>query len=322
MQIPSVRKSIPPPPIVYYRFEPSNFSRTLRGESINDRSSETMISMTRYYKFQICSQEEEQEGISLFWTGTKCVCVSRIFFHWQKRKERDLGEARGELVYIVDQRRDDPFFILLLFKSCLSGSGKLNFDSFYRVACHFQEEDDEALQKELKEAFRLYDKEGNGYIPTSSLREILAALDDQITPDQMDGMIAEIDTDGSGTVDFDGEHPCRLWLFSRCELNCAPWKSWIERGDYGELSASKRKGIFSLPLLVGSIEPCSPQLLSEMSSRRISSRRIKETTTICFPEERFLFARNEKSYLEIMLEISLTSLSFERFKYIYICIWN
>lgn len=73
------------------------------------------------------------------------------------------------------------------------------------MACHFQEEDDEALQKELKEAFRLYDKEGNGYIPTSSLREILAALDDQITPDQMDGMIAEIDTDGSGTVDFDGK---------------------------------------------------------------------------------------------------------------------
>lgn len=65
----------------------------------------------------------------------------------------------------------------------------------------------------MKEAFRLYDKEGNGYIPTSSLREILAALDDQITPDQMDGMIAEIDTDGSGTVDFDGKDRliCGLW---------------------------------------------------------------------------------------------------------------
>nr|CAD7591366.1 unnamed protein product [Timema genevievae] len=59
------------------------------------------------------------------------------------------------------------------------------------------------MQKELKVAFRLYDKEGNGYIPTSSLREILMALDDQLTPDQLDEMIAEIDTDGSGTVDFD-----------------------------------------------------------------------------------------------------------------------
>ncbi|XP_076634360.1 troponin C type IIb isoform X3 [Colletes latitarsis] len=98
---------------------------------------------------------------------------------------------------------DDHELEVLLKQEDDDGSGKLNFDSFFRVASHFQEEDDEALQKELKEAFRLYDKEGNGYIPTSSLREILAALDDQITPDQMDGMIAEIDTDGSGTVDFD-----------------------------------------------------------------------------------------------------------------------
>lgn len=45
----------------------------------------------------------------------------------------------------------------------------------------------------------------NGYIPTSSLREILAALDDQLTSDQLDEMIAEIDTDSSGTVDFEGK---------------------------------------------------------------------------------------------------------------------
>lgn len=44
---------------------------------------------------------------------------------------------------------------------------------------------------------------GNGYIPISSLREILAALDDQLTGDQLNEMISEIDTDGSGTVDFD-----------------------------------------------------------------------------------------------------------------------
>lgn len=127
--------------------------------------------------------------------------------------ERNRKGGWEKLVYTVDElprRREQylemNFFFLIVAWVGLSGSGKLDFDSFYRVACHFQEEDDEALQKELKEAFRLYDKEGNGYIPTSSLREILAALDDQITPDQMDGMIAEIDTDGSGTVDFDGEY--------------------------------------------------------------------------------------------------------------------
>jgi Ca2+-binding EF-hand superfamily protein len=46
----------------------------------------------------------------------------------------------------------------------------------------------------LKEAFRLYDKEGHGYIPTSCLKEILKELDDQLSDSDLDGMIAEIDT--------------------------------------------------------------------------------------------------------------------------------
>lgn len=37
------------------------------------------------------------------------------------------------------------------------------------------------------------------------LREILKELDDKITNEDLDSMIEEIDSDGSGTVDFDGE---------------------------------------------------------------------------------------------------------------------
>lgn len=40
-------------------------------------------------------------------------------------------------------------------------SGRLEFDEFVTLAAKFiVEEDDETMQKELKEAFRLYDKEG------------------------------------------------------------------------------------------------------------------------------------------------------------------
>ena len=47
---------------------------------------------------------------------------------------------------------------------------------------------------------------GNGYITTATLREILHELDDKLTPDDLDGIITEIDEDGSGTIDFDGIH--------------------------------------------------------------------------------------------------------------------
>ncbi|XP_015922240.1 troponin C [Parasteatoda tepidariorum] len=86
----------------------------------------------------------------------------------------------------------------------VDGSGELEFDEFLALTSRFLvEEDSEAMQEELREAFRMYDKEGNGYINVIDLREILRALDDKLTEDELDEMIAEIDTDGSGTVDFE-----------------------------------------------------------------------------------------------------------------------
>ena len=98
-------------------------------------------------------------------------------------------------------------------------SGRLEFVEFVQLAAKFiVEEDAEAMQKELKEAFRLYDKDGNGFIPTTCLKEILRELDDQLTDHDLDGMIEEIDSDGSGTVDFDGKKnnllcDCIFWIF-------------------------------------------------------------------------------------------------------------
>ncbi|XP_018025537.1 troponin C, isoallergen Bla g 6.0101 isoform X3 [Hyalella azteca] len=86
----------------------------------------------------------------------------------------------------------------------VDGSGELEFNEFVLLATKFMnEEDEEEMKKELKEAFRLYDKNGEGFIPTAVLREILKELDDKLTDEELDGMVEEIDADGSGTVDFD-----------------------------------------------------------------------------------------------------------------------
>ena len=50
----------------------------------------------------------------------------------------------------------------ILSSSCSLGSGELEFPEFCTLAAQFLiEEDSEQMQKELKEAFRLYDKEGS-----------------------------------------------------------------------------------------------------------------------------------------------------------------
>jgi len=84
------------------------------------------------------------------------------------------------------------------------GSGQIEFEEFTILAANFiVEEDEEELKKELKEAFRLYDKEGLGFIRTEQLKEILREIDDKLTEEELDGIIEEVDEDGSGTMDFD-----------------------------------------------------------------------------------------------------------------------
>lgn len=111
----------------------------------------------------------------------------------------------GTILSMLGHQLDDKMLAEIIAEVDDDGSGQIEFNEFCQLAARFLiEEDAEAMQQELKEAFRLYDKEGNGYITTAVLREILKELDDKITNDDLDMMIEEIDSDGSGTVDFDG----------------------------------------------------------------------------------------------------------------------
>lgn len=66
----------------------------------------------------------------------------------------------------------------------------------------------------------------------STLKEILAALDDKLNNSDLDGIIAEIDTDGSGTVDFDGNFFSISSKIQFYNINLFSWQNswrwWLE----------------------------------------------------------------------------------------------
>merc|ERR1711976_1059717 len=82
------------------------------------------------------------------------------------------------------------------------GSGEIEFGEFCQLCAEFlvEEPDEETMRAELKEAFRVYDKEGQGFITTTQLRDIISELDPNLTQEDLDGIIEEIDEDGSGTM--------------------------------------------------------------------------------------------------------------------------
>ena len=68
-------------------------------------------------------------------------------------------------------------------------------------------------------SFRIYDREGNGYITTDVLKEILKEIDPGLTNDDLDNIIEEVDEDGSGTLDFDGEHSFGVFTVTKNQLH-------------------------------------------------------------------------------------------------------
>ncbi|KAB0794757.1 hypothetical protein PPYR_11596 [Photinus pyralis] len=131
--------------------------------------------------------------------------LKKAFDTFDVEKKGSIGTVMiGTILNMLGINVTDKMLEEIIAEVDEDGSGELEFEEFCTLAARFMvEEDAEALQAELKEAFRLYDKEGNGYISTDVLKEIIKELDDKITPEELDGMIKEIDSDGSGTVDFD-----------------------------------------------------------------------------------------------------------------------
>lgn len=58
-------------------------------------------------------------------------------------------------------------------------------------------------QEQLRQLFRIFDRDGNGYITAAELAHSMAKLGHALTAEELTGMIKEADTDGDGRINFE-----------------------------------------------------------------------------------------------------------------------
>jgi calmodulin len=108
----------------------------------------------------------------------------------------------GSVMKSLGQSPTDTEVQDIIDKVDTDGKGNIDFPEFLmmitRRMYHMHEDVD------IRDAFRVFDKDGNGYISAAELRHVMINLGETLTEKEVDEMISEADADGDGQVNYQG----------------------------------------------------------------------------------------------------------------------
>ncbi|XP_044739813.1 calcium-binding protein LPS1-alpha-like [Chrysoperla carnea] len=89
----------------------------------------------------------------------------------------------------------------------VDGDGNVSFEEFVDIVANMGTteiglSDAAQEEQELRDAFRVFDKHNRGYISASDLRAVLQCLGEDLSEEEIEDMIKEVDVDGDGRIDF------------------------------------------------------------------------------------------------------------------------
>ena len=99
-------------------------------------------------------------------------------------------------IYITEEEARD---ILKEFDTEHTG-GNLSFEDFLKL---MSTKETGELNSEIKEAFKFFDKDGDGSITAEEVKTVMAALGEELTDNEILEMIKEADSNGNGCVCYE-----------------------------------------------------------------------------------------------------------------------
>jgi len=77
-------------------------------------------------------------------------------------------------------------------------NGKIDYPEFLTLMA--RQLNDKDTEEDVNEAFKVFDKDGDGYLSIAELRYVLSSIGEKLTDEEMEEMIGEADPDGDGHV--------------------------------------------------------------------------------------------------------------------------
>ncbi|KAJ1413889.1 EF-Hand 1, calcium-binding site [Sesbania bispinosa] len=111
------------------------------------------------------------------------------------------GDELGSAIRSVDENPTLEELQIMMNEVDTDGNGTIEFEEFLNLMATKMKETE--AEEELKEAFRVFDKDQDGYISPSELRSVLRSIGEKVTEEELEQMIKEADLDGDGLLDYE-----------------------------------------------------------------------------------------------------------------------
>ena len=100
-------------------------------------------------------------------------------------------------------------------------NGTIDFPEFLTMMARKMKDTDS--EEEIREAFKVFDRDNNGFISAAELRHVMTSIGEKLTDDEVDEMIREADQDGDGRIDCACFPSSRLSFFFSSSLFSLAW---------------------------------------------------------------------------------------------------
>jgi Ca2+-binding EF-hand superfamily protein len=107
----------------------------------------------------------------------------------------------GTVMRSIGQNPTDTEIRDIINECDADGNGRLDFDEFANLmASHIKTQAE--MENELKQSFKVFDSNNDGYINASELRKMMAVMGEKLTDAEADALIRTWDKDGDGRIDY------------------------------------------------------------------------------------------------------------------------
>ncbi|KAG0019202.1 hypothetical protein BGZ81_009881 [Podila clonocystis] len=114
-------------------------------------------------------------------------------------------ESLGDLLRALGQNPTQDEVEQLVRSADPSGRRSIGFDAFLKILLRPDGFRPAGTYDEFVKGFKVFDKEGDGYISSGELRFVLTSLGEKLTDAEVDELLKGVEVDKSGRVHYEGK---------------------------------------------------------------------------------------------------------------------